>query len=131
MKKLLPTTLLGVATLAALGLIGMSTPSVAAAADEDAKREDDTTSIVLAADDDDDDDTGDDTTGDETIGTLTGQSANTNDNTASNFTGVSRDRDLSRGDNTRDWTRDGGDLTRDWSANQTNDQSLNDTRSRR
>ena len=126
MKKLLPTTLLGVATLAALGLIGMSTPSVAAAADEDAKREDDTTSIVLAADDDDADDTGEDT-----VGTQTGQSANTNDNTASNFTGVSRDRDLSRGDNTRDWTRDGGDLTRDWSANQTNDQSLNDTRGRR
>ena len=127
MKKLLPTTLLGVATLAALGLIGMSTPSVAAAADEDAKREDDTTSLVLVADDDD---TGDDT-GDDTTGTLTGQSANTDDNTASNFTAASHDRDLSHGDKTRDWTHDGGDLKHDWSANQTNDKSLNDTRSRR
>jgi len=42
---------------------------------------------------------------------------------------VSRDRDLSRGDNTRDWTRDGkGDRTRDWSQNRTNDRSRNDTR---
>ncbi len=60
MKKLVPTTLLGVATLAVLGLVGMSTPVVSAAADEAAKREEDTTSIVLMADDDDDD-TNDDT----------------------------------------------------------------------
>ena len=43
MKKLVPTTLLGVATLAVLGLVGMSTPVVSAAADEAAKREEDTT----------------------------------------------------------------------------------------
>ena len=126
MKKLVPTTLLGVAALAVLGLVGMSTPVVSAAADEAAKREEDTTSIVLVADDDDDD-TFDDTNGDNTE-SRTGQSANTNDNTASNFTGASRDRDNSRGDKTRDWTRDGGDRTRDWSANQTNDRSRNDTR---
>lgn len=126
MKKLIPTALLGVATLAVLGLVGMSTPVVSAAADEAAKREEDTTSIVLMADDDDDD-THDDDTHDDTA-TRSGASANTNDNTASNFTGVSRDRDASRGDKTRDWTRDGGDKTRDRSANQTNDKSRNDTR---
>ena len=42
---------------------------------------------------------------------------------------MSRDRDNSRGDKTRDWTRDGaGDKKRDWSANKTNDRSRNDTR---
>lgn len=42
---------------------------------------------------------------------------------------MSRDRDRSRGDNTRDKTRDGkGGKKRDWSANRTNDRSRNDTR---
>ncbi len=41
---------------------------------------------------------------------------------------MSRDRDKSRGDKTRDWTRDGGDKTRDKTANNTNDRSRNDTR---
>jgi len=41
---------------------------------------------------------------------------------------MSRDRDRSRGDLTKDWTRDGGDRTRDHSKNQTNDRSRNDTR---
>ena len=54
------------------------------------------------------------------------------DNTRSNVTKVSRDRDRSRGDKTRDWTRDGaGKQKRDLSANQTNDRSRNDTRGRR
>ncbi len=51
--------------------------------------------------------------------------------TNSRFTAVSRDRDRSRSDKTRDWTRDGGDRTRDWSANKTNDKSRADTRARR
>ena len=118
MRKLLPTALLSIAGMAVIGLVGMSAPVVSSTADEAAKREDDTPSLVLVADDDDDD----------TRDTRTGASANTNDNTASNFTGVSRDRDNSRGDKTRDWTRDGGDRTRDWSANKTNDRSRNDTR---
>ena len=125
MKKLLPTALLGVASMAVIGLVGMSAP-VVSAADEAAKREEDTVALVLVADDDDDDTNDDETNGD--TATRSGISANTNDNTASNFTGVSRDRDNSRGDKTRDWTRDGGDRTRDWSANQTNDRSRNDTR---
>lgn len=121
MRKLIPTALLGVAGLAAIGLVGMSSPIVASSAEEVAKRDDDAPSLVLVADDDDDD-TNDD--GD----TMTGVSANTNDNTASNFTGVSRDRDVSVSDKTRDWTMDGGDPTRDFSANRTNDRSRNDTR---
>jgi hypothetical protein len=124
MRKLLPTTLLGVAGLTAVGLMGMSSPIIASSADEAAKREDDAPSLVLVADDDDDDTNDDD---DETR-TRTGQSRDTHDNTRSNVTDVSRDRDRSRGDKTRDWTRDGGDRTRDWSANKTNDRSRNDTR---
>ena len=53
------------------------------------------------------------------------------DNTRSNVTKVSRDRDRSRGDKTRDWTRDGGEKKRDLSANRTNDRSRNDSRGRR
>jgi hypothetical protein len=122
MKKLLPTTLLGVAGLTVIGLIGTTSPIVTSTSDEAAKRDDDAPSLVLVADDDDDDTNDDDTR------SRTGASANTHDNTRSNFTGVSRDRDASRGDKTRDWTRDGGDRTRDWSANKTNDRSRNDTR---
>ena len=124
MRKLLPTALLSIAGMAVIGLVGMSTPTVASSAEEAAKREDDAPSLVLVADDDDDD-TND---GDDDDETNTGVSASTNDNTRSNFTGVSRDRDVSRGDKTRDWTRDGGDRTRDWSSNKTNDRSRNDTR---
>ena len=126
MRKLLPTALLGVAGLTALGLVGMSSPVAASAADEAAKREDDAPSLVLVADDDDDD-TADDTD-DTRTRSRTGASRNTGDHTRSNVTGVSRDRDLSRADKTRDWTRDGGDRTRDRSANQTNDGSRNDSR---
>jgi hypothetical protein len=55
-------------------------------------------------------------------------SRNTGDNTRSNYSGVSRDRDRSVADVTRDFTRDGGDRTRDFSRNLTNDRSRNDTR---
>jgi hypothetical protein len=86
----------------------------------------------VLVDDRDDDDTNDDTTdggggGGGTNGT--GFSRSTGDSTNSRFTAVSRDRDLSRSDKTRDWTKDGsGDRKRDWSANKTNDRSRNDTR---
>lgn len=128
MRKLIPTTLIGVAGLAAIGLIGMQAPLVNA--DEAVKREDDVTELVLVADDDDDD-TNDNTNTNGDDETNTGNSRATNDNTNSKFTAVSRDRDLSRSDKTRDWTRDGGTRTRDWSANKTNDASRNDTRGRR
>ena len=124
MKKLIPSALLSIAGLTTVGLIGMQAPVVSA--DEFAKREDDAVELVLVADDDDDD-TNDDTDGGGDAPN-TGASAATGDGTRSNFTGVSRDRDASRGDKTRDWTRDGGDNTRDRTANQTNDRSRNDTR---
>ena len=120
MKNLLPIGTLGLAGLVGVGLMSFPATTVAANLGDDAitKREDSVTELILV-DDDDDDDTG---------GTNTGFSRATNDNTRSNFTRVSRDRDLSRSDKTRDWTRDGGDRTRDWSQNRTNDRSRNDTR---
>ncbi len=58
----------------------------------------------------------------------TGNSKSGRDGTNSRVTNVSRDRDLSRRDLTKDWTRDGGDRTRDHSRNYTNDASRHDTR---
>jgi hypothetical protein len=125
--RIIPVALTGVVGLTAAGLITMGSPAVSA--DDAAKRDDDTQELVLVGDDDDDD-TNDNTGDSNTDGDNYDTSRNTNDNTRSNFTGVSRDRDLSRGDKTRDWTRDGkgGDKTRDHSANQTNDRSRNDSR---
>ena len=79
---------------------------------------------VVAMDGDDDD-------GDSNSNSRSGYTSgvDSNDRTGSGHTGVSRDRDRSRGDKTRDWTRDGrGDLKRDWSGGHTNDRSRNDTR---
>ena len=125
-------TVLGLSGLLGLGVVAV--PTVVAAGDDQsafAKREEHGTSLMLVADDDDLDDSGD--TGDTRRGAAdtrsrTGFSRSTNDGTRSNFTAVSRDRDLSRSDKTRDWTRDGGDRTRDHSNNRTNDRSRNDSR---
>jgi hypothetical protein len=123
MKNLLPTSLVGLAGLVTVGLISLQNPTATAnAGDEFAKREDDTPELVLVADDDDAD-SNDDTS------RFTGYSRSTNDGTRSNFTRVSRDRDLSRSDKTRDKTYDGvGGLKRDWSGGRTNDASRNDSR---
>ena len=124
MRKLIPTALLGVASATAIGLIGMQAPTVQAA-DDAGKREDDLVELVLVADDDDDD-----TNDDDSADTRTGQSRDSNDNTNSRYSMVSRDKDRSRGDKTRDWTRDGktDKKKRDWTAGSTNDRSRNDTR---
>ena len=114
----------GLAGAVGAGVLAWPTAAAFAATDEVFKRDEQSRELV-ALDDDDDDDSNDDTSAN------TGFSKATGDNTASNFTGVSRDRDRSRSDKTRDWTRDGGDRTRDWSANQTNDSSRADTRGRR
>ena len=56
-------------------------------------------------------------------------SRNTGDHTRSNYSRVSRDRDISRADLTKDRTADGaGNNNRDFSRNLTNDRSRNDTR---
>jgi hypothetical protein len=113
----------------AVGVGVLAWPAATAFADTDRDevyvKRDEQTAEIVAVDDDDDDDSNDDTNSNNT-----GFSKATNDNTRSNFTKVSRDRDLSRSDKTRDKTRDGGDRTRDWSANHTNDRSRNDSRGR-
>jgi hypothetical protein len=87
-------------------------------------RNDDLPDVITTVDDDDDDDSG----GDDTTSFNSG-TGNSNDGTNSRETRVSRDRDLSRDDLTKDRTRDGqGPSKRDWSQNRTNDRSRNDTR---
>jgi hypothetical protein len=115
------TLLLACAILAAL-------PASAIALDDDVFRARDEDLYVVSAEDDDDDDDGGTDTGN--TGTSGGSSGkNSNDGTNSRHTGVSRDRDRSRGDLTKDRTKDGpGGSTRDRSRNHTNDKSRNDTR---
>lgn len=133
MKRLIPLGGLGLVGLVAAGLIAFQTPTISAA-DEVAKRDDDQPTLVLVADDDADDD--DSKKSNDTQSRFTKHSRNSkvsNDHTRSNVTKVSRDRDRSRADKTRDWTRDGAKKqgkkqVRDWSANSTNDRSRNDTR---
>jgi len=121
-KQVIPTALLGATSAVALGLVAMQAPTVTtSAADDAAKREDDQVELVLV-DDDDDDDSRD-------RSRFTGVSRSTRDGTRSNVTRVSRDRDRSRSDKTRDRTYDGvGGLKRDWSGGRTNDRSRNDSR---
>jgi hypothetical protein len=124
-----------IAAFAVLFGLGLALTSVSAAsAGEDAKREDDVREVATVEYDDDDDDSN---TGNTSVGSRTGsntvnsndRTGDSNDGTNSRKTGVSRDKDRSRGDLTKDWTRDGaGDRTRDWSQNRTNDKSRNDTR---
>lgn len=124
MKKLVGLATLGLTGGVTAGLVAMTAP---AAADMQAAvlRKDDLAQVVMTVDDDDDDD---DTTrgGSTTVGT--GSSRSRRDWTNSRYSPLSRDRDVSRGDKTRDFTWDGGDRTRDFSRNATNDRSRNDTR---
>jgi hypothetical protein len=116
-------SVVGLAGVVGAGVLAWPAASAFADTEEIYKRDEQSRELV-AVDDDDDADTNTRTGKD----TRTGASRATRDNTASNVTKVSRDRDLSRSDKTRDRTRDGGDRTRDWSANKTNDRSRNDTR---
>lgn len=121
MKRTIHLPAAAFAGLVTTGLLALPITSAFAADDVDAKRDDDGTELVAVSDDNDDD--GPD-------GTNTGDTSgvDSNDGTNSRDTAVSRDRDRSRGDLTKDWTRDGGDRTRDHSAGRTNDRSRNDTR---
>jgi len=107
-------------------LLALTVPGVAVGSgDPEATLREDEEGVVLVADEDDgrDDLAG---TGDSGGGSGTGDS---NDGTNSRHTSVSRDRDRSRGDLTRDRTKDGpGGGKRDWSQNGTNDRTRNDTR---
>jgi len=115
------------AALLGFGLVAANPPSGDSAGQADAKREENL-NVVLTADDDGDDGDDDTNDGGDDTGTNRDGTGVSRDATNSRYTGVSRDRDRSRGDLTRDWTRDGGDRTRDFSRNQTNDRSRNDTR---
>lgn len=133
------TVKIGLGTVAGAVGAGLLAFPAAQAADSDVfwKRDDDRADVVMTVDDDDDDDTnrtndatntqnGDSNDTNNTAGDTSGVASN--DNTNSRVTAISRDRDISQGDRTRDWTRDGGDKTRDTTANATNDKSRNDTR---
>lgn len=62
-------------------------------------------------------------------GTFNSGTGKSHDGTNSRVTGVSRNRDWSRDDLTRDRTDDGrGKVKRDWTKNHTNDRTRNDTR---
>ena len=124
MQALFRATIAAFAALLGLGLFAMTASTPASADDVVAKREDSAT-VLLSEDDDDDDGDDDD---DDTHGPADDASGISNDGTNSRVTAVSRDRDVSRGDLTKDMTMDGGDLTRDLSQNHTNDASRNDTR---
>ena len=118
------------AGLVTTGLLALPISSAFAADDVKLKRnDDDGPELVMVADDDE---MGPDAFKADLTNTNSKSrntsGVNSNDNTNSRHTAVSRDRDRSRGDKTKDWTRDGGDKTRDHSANRTNDRSHNDTR---
>lgn len=133
MRKLVSFTILGAAGVVGAGMLALPGTTAASPTDEDVavKREDNVAELVLVADDDGDDSKDNSRTRSRTRSRNTGPSKSTRDNTRSNVTRASRDRDISRGDKTRDWTRDGGDRTRDWTQNKTNDGTRNDTRGRR
>lgn len=123
-KTLIPFGTLGLAGLVGVGLMSFPATTVSANLGDEAitKREDNVAELVLVDDDDDDDSFSRTTRG-------TGSSRSRADGTNSRYTAVSRDRDRSRGDLTKDWTRDGpGSRTRDFSQNRTNDRSRHDTR---
>lgn len=95
------------------------------------KQEDGDDPVLLDRDDDDQDrfrgTGGDDTNNSGSGGFTSGQDSN--DGTNSRHTGVTRNTDRSRGDLTRDRTKDGpGASTIDRSRHQTNDGSRHDTR---
>ena len=122
---------LSIWVLAASVIIGLAGGVLAAPAKDSeelaAKREEDSIVLVAAEEDDEDDDSNGLTGTNSRSGNTSG--VNSNDRTNSRHTGVSRDRDRSRGDLTRDRTKDGlGGSKRDWSQNHTNDRSRNDTR---
>ncbi len=90
------------------------------------KRNDDSPDAIVTVADDEDDDAD---PRDDTNSGWSGNSSRSGDATGSRMSRVSRDRDRSRGDLSRDWSRDGkGAKKRDWSQNRTNDRSRNDTR---
>jgi hypothetical protein len=122
-----------IVTLMVAGLVAFGGPTAVVLADDGARQRE-REAFIRRDDDDDaelavverDDDTGD-SDGDDSASFTSG--VDSNDGTNSRHTAVSRDRDRSRGDLTRDRTKDGpGGPTRDRTRNQTNDRTRNDSR---
>ena len=131
MRKTISLGTVGIAGIVTTGLLTLPVSSAMADDGTAIKRDEDTTDVVLVTDEDDDNQldrmAGTNSGGGTNSGYTSG--VNSNDGTGSGHSAVSRDRDRSRGDLTRDRTRDGaGDRKRDWSGNHTNDRSRNDTR---
>jgi hypothetical protein len=126
MNTLMRKSALALVGLMSGALVAYAVPAANAAKDAVYTRAEDSADVVMTMDDDDDDDSNDNTDNSRSFNSGTG---NSNDNTNSRETRVSRDRDLSRDDLTKDRTNDGpGKNNRDWSQNRTNDRSRNDTR---
>jgi hypothetical protein len=111
-----------VAALATLGLTGGATATESSRDDVILARDEDAPDALIAQGDD-----GDDSDDDDSDSATSG--VDSNDRTNSRHSAVSRGDDRSRGDLTRDRTKDGpGAATRDRTAGSTNDRSRNDTR---
>jgi len=127
MNKMITIGTVGLASLVSTGLMTFQAQTAFAGQGSDDrqqafKRDDDTPDVVMTVDDNDDDDTG---LGQRDTNTNTG----TNTNTDGTDTGVSNDRDASRGDHVRDLTNDGpGANNVDRSRHHTNDGTRHDTR---
>ena len=131
MQGLFRATIAALAALLGFGLFAL-TQSTSATADDVVAKRDGSSTVLLSHDDDDDDDDddADDDDTDETGASSPSGTGVSNDGTGSRVTAVSRDRDISNDDLTKDRTMDGGDPTLDRTANHTNDASKNDTRGR-
>lgn len=130
MQGLFRATIAAFAALLGLGFFAL-TQSTSATADDVVARQDSANVQLSDDDNDDDDDDDDDADTNSDLGATdvnTDASGVSNDGTNSRVTAASRDRDISKGDLTKDMTMDGGDYTRDFSQNHTNDASLNDSR---
>jgi hypothetical protein len=117
-------------TIALLAMmLGVGTMGTAVLAGETVEkavlREDGTDVAIVEYDDDGDGETGNTGGG----GSFNSGTGNSNDGTNSKVTPVTKDKDKSHDDLTKDWTKDGpGGKKRDWSRHQTKDSSRNDTR---
>lgn len=119
--------LLTFAIVAALALFTVAGTSLADVGLDDRhvvlSKDEDANDVLVTDDDDGDDDDGDSRSRGFTSG------VDSNDGTNSRVTSVTRGDDRSRGDLTRDRTKDGpGGPTRDRSRHLTNDRSRHDTR---
>lgn len=126
---MVPRILTGLMAAALVAFVYPAATPAEGRADDDLvlAREEDAAGLAVSDDDDDRDGDG---TGDGTNGTNSFTSGvESNDGTNSRVTSVSLGDDHSRGDLTRDRTKDGpGTSTRDRTADSTNDRSRHDTR---